>query len=72
MPAGGVRSAMDLFDFEKSAKLKHPNKHIIHFRGINAYIYCSWIDREINGCWEAWHKFDHDPFYNCSHLYLVW
>ena len=29
MHPGGVRSAMDLFDFEKSANLKHP---IIHAR----------------------------------------
>ena len=25
MHPGGVRTAMDLFDFEKSANLKHPN-----------------------------------------------
>ena len=25
MHPGGMRSAMDLFDFEKSANLKHPN-----------------------------------------------
>ena len=28
MHPGGMRSAMDLFDFEKSANLKHPNKHV--------------------------------------------
>ena len=28
MHPGGVRSAMDLFDFEKSANLKHPTPHI--------------------------------------------
>ena len=28
MHPGGVRSAMDLFDFEKSANLKHPSVHI--------------------------------------------
>ena len=28
MHPGGVRSAMDLFDFEKSANLKHPNVYI--------------------------------------------
>ena len=27
MHPGGMRSAMDLFDFEKSANLKHPNTH---------------------------------------------
>ena len=27
MHPGGVRSAMDLFDFEKSANLKHPSVH---------------------------------------------
>ena len=27
MHPGGMRSAMDLFDFEKSANLKHPNAH---------------------------------------------
>ena len=27
MHPGGVRSAMDLFDFEKIANLKHPNVH---------------------------------------------
>ena len=26
MHPGGMRSAMDLFDFEKSANLKHPNE----------------------------------------------
>ena len=31
MHHGGMRSAMDLFDFEKSANLKHPTVHIIHF-----------------------------------------
>ena len=28
MHPGGMRSAMDLFDFEKSANLKHPNVYI--------------------------------------------
>ena len=28
MHPGGMRSAMDLFDFEKSANLKHPNEHL--------------------------------------------
>ena len=27
MHPGGVRSAMDLFDFQKSANLKHPSRH---------------------------------------------
>ena len=27
MHPGGMRSAMDLFDFEKSANLKHPNEY---------------------------------------------
>ena len=27
MHPGGVRSAMHLFNFEKSANLKHPNDH---------------------------------------------
>ena len=27
MHPGGMRSAMDLFDFEKSANLKHPSVH---------------------------------------------
>ena len=38
MHPGGVRSAMDLFDFEKSANLKHPNGHQIHHRRVE------WID----------------------------
>ena len=31
MHPGGMRSAMDLFDFEKSANLKHPNVQAVVF-----------------------------------------
>ena len=31
MHHGGMRSAMDLFDFEKSANLKHPNVQAVVF-----------------------------------------
>ena len=32
MHPGGMRSAMDLFDFEKSANLKHPSDYASHLR----------------------------------------
>ena len=35
MHPGGVRSAMDLFDFEKSANLKHPTAHVTKITNIS-------------------------------------
>ena len=34
MHPGGMRSAMDLFDFEKSANLKHPNVHSLTYYAV--------------------------------------
>ena len=36
MHPGGMRSAMDLFDFEKSANLKHSNDHLPALCSINS------------------------------------
>ena len=47
MHPGGMRSAMDLFDFEKSANLKHPNVHTNTSKEkIFASLMCLYVDRE--------------------------
>ena len=48
MHPGGVRSAMDLFDFEKSANLKHPIVHVLWISG-EASLADDWLRAQCAG-----------------------